>query len=180
MLFFGCSTAFVNNEKIVYYDWAMVERYDGQPVFSVRESYHEIEKSKDKNYYKVYYKNNRVQKVFTYRDNKIVRKDYMDSNGVWLKYIFPDDTVCNVTYIHNKNNSLIHVLECTDGTRYKNKYLNTKLVESKKYKNHQLINRIIINTSQCKEYNQDNKLLKTYECHPYEETRPIEPDDFYN
>lgn len=179
VLFLGCTTAYFDKEKIVYYDWAMVERYDGKPVFSVQKSCEEIEKLKDKNYYKVYYENNIIQKVFTYADNKIVRKDYMDSNGIWLKYTLQDRIECSVKYIHDKNNFFMHVIKCTNGIIYKNKYLNTELIESRKYKNNKLINRLAVNTNQCKKYNQDNKLLRTYECHPYEETRPIEPADFF-
>jgi hypothetical protein len=177
LLLLGCGRDFIDNEKIVYYDWAMIERFNGKPAFSVRRNFNEIEKIKDKNYYKVYYKNNIVQKVFTYEHNKIVRKDYMDSNGTWVKYILPNDTVCSVIYTHNKNN-IIHNIECTNGMIYKNKYLDGKLIESKKYKNNQLIDKLVIDGYQCKEYNQNNKLLKTYKCYPYEETRPIEPDDF--
>ena len=84
-----CLADDINNSMVRYYRWAMIERQDRKPIFSATTTLKHIyspNSKHEKNFYKSIYKNDIIKEVSTYNKDKLVRIDYFNKDGLWVKY----------------------------------------------------------------------------------------------
>lgn len=113
----------INNTKVKYYRWAMIDRHDRIPIFSATTTLkhiYNLNSKHEKNFYKAIYENDIIKKVSTYKKNKLVRIDYFDKDGMWLNYVKYNDNKeveCNINFDISKENQHIFTISCADKSK---------------------------------------------------------------
>lgn len=194
-----CLADDINNSMVRYYRWAMIERQDRKPIFSATTTLKHIyspNSKHEKNFYKSIYKNDIIKEVSTYNKDKLVRIDYFNKDGLWVKYSKYDDNneiKCTISFNTLKRNEQIYTISCEDNsmkittykhkkwTDYQKKYLKEKknsgywaMYKVVKYKNLKRIFKQVIVDSICFEYDNDDKLIAKGQCSDYEHTKPMD------
>lgn len=181
ILLHGCATdnSIKKDNNIKYCIWAIEDRQDGKPVFSACASEAYIQKFMvyaNKTYYTVFYENGQPKTMIKYVSNKIERISYFNERGIRIKYIEKNkNNECDISYKATKDLKIKHIINCSDGNIYINTYKDWGLIDTETYKDNRLIKKVSIAHGLCQEFDKNNKLLKKYECYPYEETQIVFP-----
>jgi len=176
-MFLSCAA---NNKTLKmekYFLWAIMTREDGKPLLSQSVKLDEIIKRADidKDYYKVLYVGDSSFIIKSYIDNKLIVKYFVNEKSKIFKYIKYDknkEISCNIIY-QKKALFAKHIITCDDGQKTIKTYQEGTLKKQQFFKK-KLYKTIISDNNECKEFDFQNKLVRTYECFSYEETRPID------